>query len=68
MLFPVFCLTLVELDAISQLLLQHHGCLTAAMLPTKMATNQPSGTVSPKLNVFFYNLLWSWCFATAIKE
>jgi len=55
-------------DMNSQLLLQCHACLPAAMLHTMMVTDSPSETVSqPPINCFLYKLPWSQCLLTKTK-
>ena len=56
-------------DVNSQLLLRHHACSPAAMLPAMMVMGSHSEAVTtPQLNVFFYKLPWSWCLCTAAEQ
>lgn len=59
---------LVDQAVSSQLLLPSHACLVATMLTAMMVID--SGTVSLKLNAFFYKkcMPWSWGLITAIKK
>jgi hypothetical protein len=54
-------LMVMSQDMSSQLLLQHHACLSAAMYDAIIVMDSSSETVTSPKNYFFYNLLWSRC-------
>lgn len=59
-LFPVspLCSVIVSQIARSQQLLLHHACQPAYYHAPHHDGHGPSGTVSPKVNAFFYKLPW----------
>lgn len=61
-----FSLMLLNEDVNSQLLLQNHACLTAAMLLTVVVMDSYE-TVSPEQTLFFHKSLRSWCLITVRK-
>lgn len=64
-LFPL--LSTCGSDVSSQLLLPHHACLPAAMIPAMMAMDSHSETMRPH-KYFFYKFLWSRCFVVTTER
>ena len=70
-LFPVSSLFLPRAcvqDVSSQLLLQCHGCLPAAMLSAWFSWAHPLPLQATKLKAFPYNLPWSWQLVKAVGK
>ena len=51
------CLVLVDLDAVSQLQLQHHNCLLAVLLSTMMTTDNSLQPRAPNERLSFVSCL-----------